>query len=540
VRKLGLIARLGVAVGLLGAATIVGPAGAEEPASPAAPGQVLVELCGTSGLAGVPEVGPGLCTSVAAGSTLLAAVCQLVAVDPTACAALTDGKVVDPKAVDAFAAGWVPRALRLQARLSEDRPLRDDLIPHTHNSFNTPDYGPSVTTLDPNARYTLTDQLRMGIRAIELDVHWLPSPFGSLESGGYAVTVCHGDTQDVGGVRVHVGCTIDQPLAPRLQELSDYLRAPGNEHEFLLLYLQNELDGNAAGHAATVAQLDQHLGDLIYRPPAGQPAGQCADLPVELSRAQIMATGKRVLVTGNCGPGGWSSVVFQRGAGWNERGNSTPYPAFSDCAADRAARDYDHHWIRITEDTTWLSAITGSPAPITEPEVRAMVRCGVELIGLDRIGPNDPRLPDLVWSWAVDEPSTAGRCATWGDDARFRAADCSGSHRAACATADGGWVFTDRAVARPDAAAACQAEGATFEVPRSAWSNEQLRVVAAAAGEVTPLWLDVADGPDGWRPGAVQASDSGPLLPATGRPSLLPLGLAMLTLGAATRKIAHR
>jgi hypothetical protein len=434
----------------------------------------------------------------------------------------------------------VPRALRLQALLSEDRPLRDDLIPHTHNSFNTPDYGPSLTTLDPNHRYTLTDQLRMGIRAIELDVHWLPSPFGSLDSGGYAVTVCHGETQELGGVRIHVGCTVDQPLAPRLQELSDYLRAPGNEHEFLLLYLQNELDGSPAGHAATVALLEQYLGDLIYHPPGGQPEGECADLPVERSRAELAAAGGRVLVTGNCGPGRWSSVVFRRGDGWDERGNTGGYPDVTACEADRVERDYDHRWIRVTEDSTWLSAIGGSAAPITEPEVRAMVRCGVELIGLDRIGPADPRLPDLVWSWAVDEPSTAGRCATWGDDARFRAADCDQVHRAACATADGGWVLTDRAVAWSGAAAACAAQGATFAVPRSAWSNEQLRVVAVAAGQATPLWLDVADGADGWRPGAVPASpasDRGQL-PATGGPSPLPVGLGLLALAASVRRLA--
>ncbi|MDQ2651118.1 MAG: hypothetical protein M3Z03_16380 [Actinomycetota bacterium] len=517
------------------------PAQADEPADPSAPGAALVEVCATSGLAGLPELGPGLCATVEAGAVLLAAVCGHLPVDPDACADLTDGRPIDPAAVDAFAAGWVPRALRLQALLSEDRPLRDDLIPHTHNSFNAPQYGPTLTTADPNQRYSLIDQLRMGIRAIELDVHWLPSPYGTVDAGGYAVTLCHGQTEEVAGVRIHVGCTVDRPAAPGLAELSAFLRAPGNEREFLLLYLQNELDGSPAGHGATAALLEEHLGDLIYAPPTGQAPGSCADLPVYQSRAEILATGRRVLVVGNCGPGAWSSLVFQRGAGWDERSNSAGYPPAPACHADRAARDYDEHWIRVTEDRTWLSALTGAAAPITVAEVRSMVQCGVELIGLDRIGPADPRLAELVWSWAPDEPTAAGQCAAWQPDGRFHAAGCAEARQPACQRPDGSWQIGTEAVAWSAADAACTSDGARFDVPRSAWSNEQLRIAAQATPDAS-LWLNLGDGPAGWRPGAQPAGldGPGPTLPATGGGrSLLALGTALLLVAAATSGISR-
>ena len=148
-----------------------------------------------------------------------------------------------------------------------------------------------------------------------------------------------------------------------------------------------------------------------------------------------------------------------------------------------------------------------------------MVRCGVELIGLDRIGPADPRLAALVWSWAPDEPSDAGRCARWGDDARFRAADCA----AAC---------TGSPAAPPPAAGPCRPgrarsptrsrcatdAGATFDVPRTGWEDEQLRVVARSAGAAA-LWLNLGDtAAAGWQPALASAAElAGPTTEAPGR-----------------------
>jgi hypothetical protein len=498
-RAVGVLVAVGQVLSLTGAA-----ARAEEPSRPQAPQAALVRACASSPLSSLPQLGNGLCKSLDSVAVIQAVACGHLPVDPPICAELTDGRVIDPAAVSTFEHGWVPRALRLQGLLDEDQPIADELIPHTHNSFNAAQYGPSLTTSDPNQRYTMTDQLRMGIRAIEMDVHWLPHPTGSLADGTNTVVLCHGETTQVGPLSLHVGCTVDRPLGPGLDELAAFLHAPGNEREVVFLYLQNELDGNPTAHAATIKAIQDRLGPLVERP-TGVAPGRCQDLPVQRSRADLLAAGHRVILMGNCGPGAWSSWVFQRGTGWDEHGNSTPYPvSAAGCAADRKARGYDDHLIRITEDSTWLSAISGSPAPITEPEVRAMVRCGVDWIGLDRIGPNDPRLAALVWSWAPDEPTLAGSCAAFGADARFRAAPCGGTRQVACRTSGGGWVVPPTAVTWQDAFAACRAVGVTFEVPRSGWQAEQLRQRAPAASN--GLWLDLAFTADGWRPGLASAA----------------------------------
>jgi hypothetical protein len=474
-----------------------GAARAEEPASPTSPGGALVPAC-VALTATSPAALP--CKGVDSGAVALATLCEDVPpLTPQPCADLTDGRPIDPAAVTAFAEGWVPHALRLQGYLDEDQPLRNELIPHTHNSFNAPEYGPSLTLLDPNQRYTMTDQMRMGIRGLEMDLHWAPLPTGlptPLTDLTNQVVLCHGQVQSIGTLQVHVGCSVDRPLAAGLDELAAYLHQPGNEREVVFLYLENNLDGDPTAHAATVAALQQHLGDLVYRP-TGTTPGSCASLPMDLTRDQVLAAGHQVVLLGNCGPAGWASWVFERGPLWDEHANTTPYPSFPACQADRAARGYDTHLVRVYEDSTFLSAATTAPAPITEPEVRAMVRCGVDWIGLDRIGPRDPRLADLVWSWAPNEPSTAGGCAAWGTDARFRAAPCDGLRPAACQTATGAWVIPPDPVTWAAAPAACAAIGATFAVPRSGWQDEQLRAVGAGVG--SGLWLPLSAA-SGWRP----------------------------------------
>ena len=68
----------------------------------------------------------------------------------------------------------------------------------------------------------MTDQLRMDIRAIEIDLHWVPSPYGSPATNGYWPTICHGDGEDPTGqgAYVHVGCTdaAERPLALNLDD----------------------------------------------------------------------------------------------------------------------------------------------------------------------------------------------------------------------------------------------------------------------------------------------------------------------------------
>src|SRR5438067_9105412 len=226
---------------------------------------------------------------------------------PEACAAV-DGRTISEAQMQTYESGWVHRALSLQRGLDANAPLADELLPHTHNSFNASSYTvgstsyyPTLTNQDPNQVYSLTDQLRMDVRALEIDVHWWPSPYGTVATHGYWPTMCHGDGQDPTGqgVYVHIGCTDDRPLQDGLAELRRWLRS--HPHEFVLLYLENQL--YPGGPIATTQQAHQvaariirnQLGPLVYRP-APDPSPNCASMPYDASRAQLLAQHKQVLI----------------------------------------------------------------------------------------------------------------------------------------------------------------------------------------------------------------------------------------------------
>ncbi len=473
IRRLAVLAAaLALASGLTFAAR---PAVAES-------GADLVEAC--TPLTGVPELGPRTCKSVEAGTWVGAQTCRRVpGADDAVCPSI-DGRRISEAAMTEYEGSWLARALDLQGDLDRDVPLVEALIPHTHNSANSAAYAPSVTTLDANQVLTLTDQLRLGIRGIEIDVHWAPNPSGDPADGFREPIQCHGEPVDTPAGVVHAGCSVDRTLEENLRELRAWLDQPANADQLVLLYLENALDGDEVAHARAVQVIEATLGDLVFRPTAG--AG-CQPLPLATqSKGSILATGARVLLTGNCGPGGWTDWVFERGDAWDESGSTTDYQ----CGPDRAGTDYATTFVRRYEDSTWLSKMAGGGSHIS-PEVMAdMVRCGVNLPGLDQVYPGDERLPSLVWSWAPDQPSTdvVGACAMQGTDGRFVADGCSSHHAVACRTAAGDWAVVTTPVPWVAAAATCRGGGGRFDVPHNGWDDAQLRAAADAAG-AAGLWL---------------------------------------------------
>ncbi len=444
-------------------------------------GADVVEACAP--LTDVPELGPRTCKSVQAGLWLSAQTCRRVPGAADEVCPAVDGRRISEAAMDGYETGWLARALDLQRDLDRDVPLVQSLIPHTHNSANSAAYDPTVSTLDANQVLTITDQLRLGIRGIEIDVHWAPNPSGDPANGFREVVQCHGEPVDTPAGVAHAGCSVDRTLEQNLRELRAWLDQPSNADELVLLYLENVLDGDETAHARAVQVIEATLGDLVFRPTAS--AG-CQPLPVtSQSKGSILATGARVLITGNCGPGGWTDWVFERGDAWDESGSTTDY----ECAADRADTDYDTTFVRRYEDSTWLSKMAGGGSHIA-PEVMAdMVRCGVNLPGLDQVYPGDPRLPSLVWSWAPDQPAAGATdgCAVQRADGRFVADDCESHHAVACRTAAGHWAVVTTEVPWAAAAGVCSRDG-YFDTPHNGWDDAQLRAVADAAG-AGELWL---------------------------------------------------
>jgi hypothetical protein len=387
----------------------------------------------------------------------------------------------------AYLKSWLHTAAAFQYSLGDRVPFGDAQWLGTHNSFNSVSDSPTLSHTDSNQQLTLTQQLDIDIRSLELDLHWLPSPNAG---GGNAVVVCHGrgpDEQDL-------GCTNERLLSQVLPEIASWLNA--HRHAVLLLYLEDEL-GDATGYAQTVQVLDSVLrrpggSSLIYRPTKSQTTSKgCANLPLGITRDDVRARGARVVLVGNC-RSGWAADVF----GWDdvhvESGSTPGYRPFPACDSTYPRATYDAKLVRYYEDSTWLSSAidpTGSPAAhaaesLTPAKVAAMTRCGVNLYGFDQLLPDDGRIEASIWSWAKDEPKrAAGRCAVQGADGRWRTRNCDVERRAACLGPQG-WKLTQRVFSWDEAETACVKRGLILGIPRTGYDNSLLRTVAK--GEV---WL---------------------------------------------------
>ena len=504
-------------------AAIGGAVGAADDSPPVSGGR-LVEQCYAEASAEVDDAGYKLCRSLQAADWAIAAGCRTPlrsAPDPALAeqCEIVDGRRISAAQIAAYEQSWVHRALSLQRDLDRDVALWRSLIPHTHNSFNAsayaiptdgsmPSYYATLTNQDPNQVYSLTDQLRMDIRALEIDVHWVPSPFGTPATRGYWPTMCHGQSEDPAGsgTTVHVGCTDDRPLQDGLAELRRWLdRHP---REVVLVYLENQLYAGEPiatqrqAHDVTAKLLEQELGDLVYQPPAGRPDGSCAPLPYDRSRADISAANGRVVLVGNCGPGAWGDWVFERGPRWNESGKASAYDDKA-CAADVSANREQGEFRRYFEQSPWLGTMTDATDRITPAITARMVQCGVNLIGFDQLEPFDGRLQALVWSWSADEPSTGDGCAVQGADGRFRGVSCAGRYPVACVDGRGAWHVTRHAAAVSRGAKLCRQEfpGSNFSVPRNALDDQ--RLLAARPRGTGAVLLDYVRSGATWRPDAM-------------------------------------
>ena len=457
------------------------------PAQPAA-AQELDQLCRDA------EVVPGACTGITKLSERAAAECRRAGVPEESCVLPMSRRVLR-KEVAAYQGSWLQRTLAFQYRLGHTLPLRDAPWIGTHNSFNSTSEAPTLSTTDSNQQLSLVQQLEIDVRSLEIDVHWLPSPHAA---GQPAPVVCHGRGAD----QLHAGCTTERLLADVLDDIGSWLRR--NPREVLLLYVEDNVDA-AEGYGPTAAVLAEGLRNttgrsLIYRPPAG---ASCSDLPLGLTRADVLAAGRQVvLVGGGCGQGAaWPGLVFD----WNDVHVESRARGYRDapvCDQDpdndgRPEFDpatYASQLVRYYEDSTWISRAAeptglGSPDDGLTPEtVGRMQRCGVELFGFDQLLPRDGRHKALAWSWARGEPSAPDACAVQRSDSRWISQPCVKRYRAACRRPDGSWRVSAARVRAAGAASACEAEGGAAALPRTAAENHALHQAAQAAG-APRVWL---------------------------------------------------
>jgi hypothetical protein len=426
-----------------------------------------------------PVAGPERVVAQAGADT--AATCRrdLPATDEQ-CSAVPLSPAVSEAAVAAYEKSAVHRALQLQYELGNDLPFANASWLGTHNSFNTSTREPTVSGLDSNQQLSMTDQLRIDMRSLEVDAHWFPS---AEASGAYAPVLCHARGED----QKHAGCTTEPLLVDGLKEIATWLRA--NPRQVLLLYVEDHLE-TAEGYAQGAAALHDAFGGLLYAP--GGTA--CVPLPMDGTRNDVLAAGKQVLVISGCHDGaGWNGAVFSGAARARDETGAAGYGEDGSCDPARPPAVYDSHLLRVFEDSTALSAtVNQGMDPITPKKAAALQRCAVDITGFDQLLPDDRRLAASVWSWAAGEPSSSGDCAVQAADGRWHASPCKDRQAVACRSADGTWT-----VGRVHPLEAARCSVGTFSVPRYGYEAVQLSAAMAAAG-VDSVWLALSRSGASW------------------------------------------
>lgn len=390
---------------------------------------------------------------------------------------------------------WTVNAVKQQNHIDQNSPFKRAVFPTTHNSFNSKAYANlNGRYTDPNHTLSIYDQLRAGIRAVEMDVHWTSHLTGTWPwewKYSNELLLCHAQGNNVG---CHPN---DRVFAEGLDELSRFLNE--NPNEVVLLYVEDYMQGH---YSEALNMLQSRLGSRIYTASAHYGGNGCGELPRDLSKAQVRAAGKNLLIMGAGGCGSaWSAVAFQ-----NHFHNTVDHEKLSgypNCQIDAMGpNNWQGGLTRAYNDSTILSG----KKTMSTAQVETMVRCGFGAIAPEPLAANDARHTAQVWSWAVNEPNNSTgadvegeNCAEHAANGHFNDQSCKVSHRFACQHAGNrGWRITSASSQWQDGRAACQNEfgndGYAFATPSNGYENAKLvdaKNAAGAGGQ--SIWLNYAD-----------------------------------------------
>jgi len=428
--------------------------------------------------------------------------------------------------------GWVQRALALQYELASDVELRNAPWVYTHNSYNSDaEMGATLSNRDPNQSIRILDQLDEGVRSLEIDAHLFTSP-RDPRVGGRGPVVCHARGESEG----HAGCTTEKPLVEVLRQVRGWLDR--NPSQVLLLYLESHLE-SPEGYAAGADSVEETLGSLIWRPASR--GSRCEPLPLSLSRDEVRAAGKRVVLMGPCGEGNrWKGLVFDEKLRKTGSDNSV-FRDYPSCGPDFTRKQYDEQVIRYYEDGTQLArTVNGGMDPIDVPLTARMTRCGVDLVGFDFLAKGDPRLAALVWSWAPGQPAGEGSCAIQRADGRWESRSCAERHRVACRDGGGNWFVPSALVTARAASRACASAKVVNGVPRTGFEAQELRA-AMARERAGSAWLGQRRVATGWARAEKRGCGPSITRPGKARRVRSRAGrLVRVPVAAGTRKLAVR
>lgn len=395
-----------------------------------------------------------------------------------------------------FEKAWPGRTIKLQSALDNEAPFGRSTFLGTHNSYNSHAYEALFRYIDPNQVLSIYEQLHIGVRAVELDVHSTFSNRGWPWEWGNKLVLCHAKAN-------HVGCSgFDRHFEDALLEVKAWLEKSSNSPEVLMIYLEDFIEGDL--HDDAIDIIYKTIGSYVYQPRGGQ----CEGVPLNLTKRQVLESGKRVLLmTDGCTHPNFQSWVF---GGVGERRDGLPtddqktYLRYPTCRSQRFDDEtFDRSLIRFFEDRTFLTNNFGEPEmEIDDGMSRELFKCGANLMGWDMLVPDDGRVQQGIWSWDPMEPTPANgeqRCAQHVESSRLKSIACHNTFRFACREKNGdAWFVTDASGPWNQGHSLCQSESSgkfEFAAPYSERDSMLLNDMKARknAGNPGIVWINHFD-----------------------------------------------
>ncbi|WP_210410046.1 lectin-like protein [Leptospira langatensis] len=389
---------------------------------------------------------------------------------------------VTPNPIDIFetSADAKSIAVQRQVQIEANLPVHKALFYGTHNSYNSKAYaGPFFSYAFPNQIYSITDQLRLGARFIELDIHYYLSTNFKND-----FLLCHGQASGL-------GCNVfDRPASQGLAEIRDWISNPANRNEVLVLYFEDYIDNRADEFLGIVRS---YLDPYLYR----YPSGSCGDIPNAAGMPKLkdlVSSNRRILMMSNgCYDGVWNQydkkIFF---------GNNTIHPldfkGYPDCNWSRSV--YDSTMTRVYNDSTnYFGVYDGAKdtGTFTNANIAQMLSCGISVFGIDQFSPDFAK--QGLWSWDSAEPNNYNNnedCLQVVGSGRWNDNNCSNGYRYACKDSSSNWAITDASGNWANGKSACAAKGWTFSAPVTPYENKKLLEAKTAKG-VSEVWANLTD-----------------------------------------------
>ena len=335
-------------------------------------------------------------------------------------------------------------------------PIVDTVRLGTHNSYNSSAYQNGYPRyIDPQQIHTINEQLNMGARFIELDIHW------KINMSNYRndYLLCHGGF-----------CSgSDRYLTEGLSDVNNWLNS--NPDEVVILYIEDHSGGASTKLYDRFASAG--IAGKIYQ------SGGCKPIPSDLTNADVLGAGKQVILWKDGRDG--SPACYE---GTDSRFSNLSHTGLGGLS-------------RVWEDATIIGALfdNAGDGRIDATDVSSYVSSGKNIINLDDMSATDGRNERVLWSWSNGEPSNTNNedCAMQiGSTGRWNDVSCSTLAVHACQNIDTNeWQVGSQASSWENGAAVCAALGNDyrFAVPVNPATNAALKEAAGGNN----VWIAMND-----------------------------------------------